>query len=211
MVAMSPIGPLDFAALHRAILEDPDDDAPRLALATWYERNGKRTRGELFRDAVFNWEVMRGPLTGPFDGRAIFRRGLVEAAVLDVETFLEHGSEIFGNHPITHVEFVDLDPGADLFGPGTWGWITGFTSPDNVDVDLVLIDHDLAVLPDLLANAVEGQDATGFVFTGKVYATKDAALEELSRTAVRVGREAAGLPPLVGMWTTITAMPGPKC
>jgi uncharacterized protein (TIGR02996 family) len=27
----------DFAALHRAILEDPDDDAPRLALADWYE------------------------------------------------------------------------------------------------------------------------------------------------------------------------------
>jgi uncharacterized protein (TIGR02996 family) len=194
----------DFAALHRSILEDPDDDGPRLSLANWYEQNGKRTRGELLRDAVVNREVMRGPLPGPFDGRAIFRRGLVEAAVLDVETFLEHVSEIFGNHPITHVEFVDLDPGADLFGPGTWGWITGFTSPDDVDVDLALIDHDLAALPDLLADAVEGQDVTGFVFTGKVYATKDAAIEELSRAAIRVGREAAGLPPLVGASITIT-------
>jgi hypothetical protein len=81
-------------------------------------------RGELLRDAVVNREVMRGPLPGPFDGRAVFRRGFVEAAVLDVETFLEPGAEIFGDHPITHVEFVDLDPEANLFGPGTWGWIS---------------------------------------------------------------------------------------
>jgi uncharacterized protein (TIGR02996 family) len=193
----------DFAALHRAILEEPDDDVPRLALADWYERNGKRTRGELLRDAVVNREVMRGPLPGPFDGRAVFRRGFVEAAILDVETLLTHIAEIFGDHPITHVEFVDLDPESDLFGTGTWGWITGFTSPDDVDVDLALTDHDLAALPDLLADAVEGWDATGPAFTGKVYATKDEAIEDLSRATVRVGREAAGLQPLAGLSTTI--------
>jgi hypothetical protein len=56
----------------------------------------------------------------------------------------------------------------------------------------------------LLADAVEGRDATGPAFTGKVYATKDEAIEELSRAAVRVGREAAGLPPLVNTSTNIT-------
>jgi uncharacterized protein (TIGR02996 family) len=189
----------DFAALHRAILEDPDDDAPRLALAAWYERNGKRTRGELLRDAVVNREIMRGPLPGPFDGRAIFRRGFVEAAILDVDTFLEHGAEIFGDHPITHVEFVDLEPAVDVFGHGTWMWITGFTFPDYVDIDLALIDHDFTGLPDVLADAVKGLDTAGPVFTGKVYGSKEEAVEELSHAAVRVGRDAAGLRPLVGM------------
>jgi hypothetical protein len=80
-----------------------------------------------------------------------------------------------------------------------------FTSPDDVDVDvdLALIDHDLAALPDLLADAVEGQEATGPAFTGKVYSTKDEAIEELSRAAVRVGREAAGLSPLPATSTVI--------
>jgi uncharacterized protein (TIGR02996 family) len=196
--------------MHRAILDDPDDDAPRLALADWYERNGKRTRGELLRDAVVYSEVMRGPLPGPFDGRAIFRRGFVEAAVLNVETFLEHGAEIFADHPITHVEFVDLDPvpnwfGLGTFGVATFGWITGKVSAnDLLDHCLILDIHERAMLPDLLADAVEGKDATGFVFTGKVYATKDGAIEELSRAAVRVGREAAGLPLLAGTPTTVT-------
>jgi hypothetical protein len=106
---------------------------------------------------------------------------------------------------VTCVEFVNLDPKADLFGPGTWGWITGFTSPDDVDVDLALIDHDSAAIPDLLADAIEGRDATGPAFTGKVYATKDEAIEELSRAAVRVGRETAGLPPLPAISTVINS------
>jgi uncharacterized protein (TIGR02996 family) len=183
----------DFVALHLAVLEGPDDDGPRLTQADWYERNGKVARAELLREDIA-W-----PSSGIYGGRAIFCRGFVEAAILNVDTFLVHGAEIFGDHPITHVEFVDLEPAADVFGPGTWGWITGFTFTDNVDIDLALIDYDFTSLPDTFADAVEGRDAAGPVFTGKVYGSKQEAVEELSGAAVRVGREAAGLGPLVGM------------
>ena len=191
--AMSP----DFAALYRAILEEPDDDAPRYALAHWYERNGKASRGESLFHAVLNRELRLGPLPGPFEGRAFFRRGFVEAVVLDLDTFLVHGAEIFSDHPITRVEFTDLDPVPDLFGLGTWGWITGFRSTEDIDVDKALIDNNFAMPPDPLTDEIEGQDGAGAMFKGKVYVTKDEALEALSRAAVRIGRAAAGLGPLV--------------
>jgi hypothetical protein len=52
------------------------------------------------------------------------------------------------------------------------------------------------LLPDPLAGEVECRDVAGPVFTGKVYATREDAVEALSWAAVRVGREAARLPPL---------------
>jgi hypothetical protein len=59
------------------------------------------------------------------------------------------------------------------------------------------------MLPEPLMDEIEGRDADGPVFTGKVYATHDNAVEALSRAAVRVGREAAGLPPLVAAPVTV--------
>ena len=197
--AMRSFLPDEFAVLHRAILENPFDDAPRYALADWYKRNGHATRGESLFRAVFNRELRLGPLPGPFGGRAIFQRGLVEVVALNLNTFLVYGAEIFSDHPITHVEFLDLDPEADLFSLGSWGWVTGQESPNDVDVDLAFIDHNVTMLPDPLADEIEGRDVTGPVFTGKVYGSKQEAVEELSGAAVRVGREAAGLGPLVGM------------
>jgi hypothetical protein len=46
--------------------------------------------------------------------------------------------------------------------------LPGSRRPDDVDVGLALIDHDLTALPDLLVDALEGRDATGPAFTGKV-------------------------------------------
>jgi uncharacterized protein (TIGR02996 family) len=189
---MSSIMPADFFALHRVILEYPDDDAPRFALVDWYLKHGHKTRADSLYRAVVNREFVRGPLSSLFHGRAIFRRGFAEAVILDLDTFISHDAEIFGNHPITRVEFADLDPVADILGLGTWGWITGFVSPDDVD-DLVFIDNDHAALPDPFADIIEGPDATGPVFTGKNYSTKEGAIEALSRAAVEIGRKAAGL------------------
>lgn len=39
-------------ALHRAIIENPDDDLPRLALADWLDENGQPERAELIRVQV---------------------------------------------------------------------------------------------------------------------------------------------------------------
>jgi uncharacterized protein (TIGR02996 family) len=196
--------PDEFAVLHRAILENPFDDAPRYALADWYKRNGQATRGESLFRAVFNRELRLGPLPGPFGGRAIFQRGLVEAVALNLNTFLVHGAEIFSDHPITHVEFLDLDPEVDLFSPGSWGWVTGQESPNEVEVDLAVIDHNVTMLPDPLADEIEGRDVTRPMFAGKVYTSKEEALEALSRAAVRIGRKTAGLPPLVEATTMVT-------
>src|SRR5262245_12048172 len=206
--AMPPFGSPDFVALHRAILDNPGADAPRFDLAEWYCRTGKRARGESLRLAVVNRESMRGPLPGPFAGQAIISRGFVEQVVLDLDTFLVHGAEIFGDHPIVRVEFSDLDPEPDLFGPGTWGWITGFAKLDEVDIDRALVEHALAMLPFPLADLIGDQAAVESAFTGKVYATKDDAVESLSRAAVRVGREEAGLPPLADVPTVVTTTPG---
>src|SRR4029079_7253372 len=71
---MSPIAPSDYVALHRAILDDPDSDAPRLALAVWDERNGKAVRGQLLRQEVKDRELVRAPLPEALDGRAVYRR-----------------------------------------------------------------------------------------------------------------------------------------
>jgi uncharacterized protein (TIGR02996 family) len=194
----------DVAVLHRAILENPFDDAPRYALADWYERNGQATRGESLFRAVFNRELRLGPLPGPFGGRAIFQRGMVEVVALNLNTFLVYGAQIFSEHPITHVEFLDLDPEVDFFGPGSWGWVTGHESPNNVDVDLAFIDDNVTMLPDQMTDEIEGREVTGPVFTGKVYTSKEDAIEALSRAAVRIGRKAAGLPPLVAAPMTVT-------
>jgi hypothetical protein len=196
--------PDEFAILNRAILENPFEDAPRYALVDWYKRNGQATRGESLFRAVFNRELRLGPLPGPFGGRAIFQRGLVEAVALNLNTFLVYGAEIFSDHPITHVEFLDLDPEVDLFSPGSWGWVTGQESPNDVDVDLAFIDHNVTRLPDQMADEIEGRDVTGPVFTGKVYTSKEDAPKALSRAAVRIGRKAAGLLPLVETPTMVT-------
>jgi hypothetical protein len=60
------------------------------------------------------------------------------------------------------------------------------------------------MLPDPLADVIEGRDVTGPVFSGKVYTSKEDSLEALSRAAVRIGRKAAGLPPLVEAPTMVT-------
>src|SRR5262245_46036036 len=39
----------DGEALFRAILDDPDDDLPRLAYADWLEENGQQPRAQLIR------------------------------------------------------------------------------------------------------------------------------------------------------------------
>ncbi len=191
--------------LRRAIVEDPADDAPRLALADWFEQNGRVVWAETIRKEVRNGVVARGPLPGPFQGRAVFRRGFVEIVTIELDPFLVHGAEIFAEQPITQVAFTDLDPEFGIFGFDTWGWITGFIETEDtvIDIDLALMEFRKALLPDPLAGELEGPEVTGDVFKGRKYGSHAAAVEALSQAAVRIGREAAGLSPLVTAPTTI--------
>jgi uncharacterized protein (TIGR02996 family) len=203
---MSPIAPSDYVALHRAILDDPDSDAPRLALAVWYERNGKAVRGQLLRQEVKDRELVRAPLPEALDGRAVYRRGFIDEIILNLDTFMDHVEELFGDHPITRVEFIDLEPVANVFGDGTWGWITGFVNHEDgeTDRDLELIQYEPGMVPEPLADALDGPDSTDpATFTGKVYSRKSEAVEALSRAAVSIGRVAAGLSRLPGKATLV--------
>jgi uncharacterized protein (TIGR02996 family) len=51
----------DYAALLRAVLEAPDDDAPRLVMADWLEDHGEPGRAEFVRVQVELARSKRGP------------------------------------------------------------------------------------------------------------------------------------------------------
>src|SRR4051794_770757 len=59
------------AALLRAIREHPDDDAPRLVLADWYEEHGDPARAEFIRAQVRLARLpARDPARAPLEARA---------------------------------------------------------------------------------------------------------------------------------------------
>jgi uncharacterized protein (TIGR02996 family) len=39
----------DEEALLRSVIDNPDDDVPRLVIADWYEENGQQERAEFIR------------------------------------------------------------------------------------------------------------------------------------------------------------------
>jgi uncharacterized protein (TIGR02996 family) len=65
-----------FAALLRAVLEAPDDDAPRLILADWHDERAaaggsdwNRARAAAIREAVGSpSRIWRSPTMNDFDG-----------------------------------------------------------------------------------------------------------------------------------------------
>jgi uncharacterized protein (TIGR02996 family) len=62
---MSPQSLDELDDLRWAVLEDPANDAARLVLADWYERNGQESRASALRSAVGNREVQFGPFPDP--------------------------------------------------------------------------------------------------------------------------------------------------
>lgn len=117
--------------LLRAVLQDPDDDGPRLAYADWLESKGD-PRGKFIRcdleiaalkrqdpsarvpAKLTSW---RGFLLGehkkawfaPFRGLADevqYRRGFVELVTLDAARFLEVGDDIFALAPVRHANLT---------------------------------------------------------------------------------------------------------
>jgi uncharacterized protein (TIGR02996 family) len=120
-------------AFLQAILEDPDDDAPRLIYADWLEERGD-PRGEFIRlqcdlarmgqgdprCPALQYQEQQllgahraewlGPLPqGTILYEPIFRRGFLEAVSLEPRTFLELGEQLFRLHPLRRLSF----PGPD--------------------------------------------------------------------------------------------------
>jgi uncharacterized protein (TIGR02996 family) len=118
-------------ALLRDIVEDPEDDAPRLVYADWLEDHGRPERAELIRAQI----ALASPPEGGAERRALrareaellekheeewvgplkqlgvragsLRRGLVEGVTLPARRFLEHGEQLLALAPVHSVKLTD--------------------------------------------------------------------------------------------------------
>jgi uncharacterized protein (TIGR02996 family) len=118
-------------AFLQAIIEDPEDDTPRLVYADWLEEHRQAERAEFIhiqcelarlpsddprrpqlktRERELLDEYKRewvGPL-GRWACAHEFRRGFVEAITVRPEAFLEHAEALFQTAPIQSVTFQDV-------------------------------------------------------------------------------------------------------
>lgn len=122
-------------AFLRAILADPDDDAPRLIYADWLDENGDSDRAEFIRlqialAAGAKGDPRRPELTrrerqllgahgrewaAPVAGKGLswtFRRGFIEGVNVAAPTFLSRAADLFAAAPIRHVRLVSIGPNA---------------------------------------------------------------------------------------------------
>jgi len=123
--------------LVRAVIADPDADAPREAFATWGVDNGD-PQAELARIQLAEAHERRAG--SELDARRLnaqafdliaqhrnmwarkvleialqpqFFRGFVEVVVIDVPTFLARASELYDVAPIRSIQFLDAGPHID--------------------------------------------------------------------------------------------------
>jgi uncharacterized protein (TIGR02996 family) len=114
----------------QAIVENPEDDTPRLIYADWLDEHGQPAHAEFIRAQCAlaqlpeeddrRWELAaRERLllwqhgkhwTGPLRGlvrRWRFRRGFIEEVALPAGRFLEHAAELFRLAPVRRVRLTD--------------------------------------------------------------------------------------------------------
>jgi uncharacterized protein (TIGR02996 family) len=115
----------------RAVLDQPDDDAPRLAYANLMDQRGD-VRGafirlelqaanwdpptaESLREGPADWLLLKNEsdwtksLKGIVEGHA-FYRGFVSWISLSAGVFLEKAATILAEYPIQHISFSDAKP-----------------------------------------------------------------------------------------------------
>jgi uncharacterized protein (TIGR02996 family) len=117
---------IDEDALLRAVIADPDDDAPRLIYADWLDEQGECERAEFIRVQIalvgmpmnderrpelrrherrllrrFGkvWTGLLRPLVWGYG----FRRGFVESITCNAEDFVSRGGDLFSVAPIQHL------------------------------------------------------------------------------------------------------------
>jgi uncharacterized protein (TIGR02996 family) len=116
-------------AFLQAIVENPDDDTPRLVYADWLDEHGQPDRAEFIRLQVrLSGGAARGAdrlrrrerkllvahekeWSAPLHGivrRAGFRRGFPERVTLTAQDFLEHGDTLFRRAPVRHLILTEV-------------------------------------------------------------------------------------------------------
>ncbi|HEX5273253.1 MAG TPA: TIGR02996 domain-containing protein, partial [Gemmataceae bacterium] len=122
----------DEEALLRAVIADPDDDAPRLIYADWLDEQGKADRAEFIRvqcalqaappgdprrPAWLDREVaLLNDREDEWLGRLrwlfylwAFRRGFLEEVTLKAPTFLDNAAALFRAAPVRLVRLLKTD------------------------------------------------------------------------------------------------------
>ncbi len=118
-------------ALLRAVLADPEDDAPRLIYADWLDEHGQSARAEFIRVQVALARLAeddpgrtdlsrrerallaahRTAWAAPLDGAALswtFRRGFIEEVALAAANFLRRGDRLFAVAPVRGVRLYHV-------------------------------------------------------------------------------------------------------
>jgi uncharacterized protein (TIGR02996 family) len=116
----------DEDALLRAVIAEPDDDAPRLIYADWLDEHGDSERAEFIRVQIALVGMLKndarrpelqrhqrrllrrcGPIWAeplrPLVRQYAFRRGFVESIVCYANEFVIRGEDLFSIAPIRHL------------------------------------------------------------------------------------------------------------
>jgi uncharacterized protein (TIGR02996 family) len=112
-------------AFLQDVLEHPEDDTPRLVYADWLEEHGLPERAEFIRVQCELAKLPEGdPRAKPLAARErvllarhaggrlgglrhpLFRRGFLESARVNAQTFVAHADALFRLGPLRHVDFV---------------------------------------------------------------------------------------------------------
>src|SRR6266511_6221714 len=128
-------------AFLQAVLDEPDDDAPRLIYADWLEERGD-PRGEFIRvqcalarlppddprrpelrareQALLaeHRDAWLAPIRELADGDGKFHRGFVEQVTLDARAFLDRAEKLFARAPVQRLQLY----GGENIGPALAGW-----------------------------------------------------------------------------------------
>jgi uncharacterized protein (TIGR02996 family) len=121
----------DQDAFLRTIIENPDDDTPRLVFADWLEENGDPERAEFIRlqiqsDPILVWDARMFSMMDrigdlqrrhesrwrpklPVEWPVIFRRGFAEGLTMTANEFHANTEMLFRIMPFLRVRFSDFD------------------------------------------------------------------------------------------------------
>jgi uncharacterized protein (TIGR02996 family) len=132
----------------RRIIENPDDDAPRLVYADWLDEHDDPDRARLIRDMFRSSPPYRvhalfpdlprsfriawadGPYVGPcprWPAGAILRKGFVEEVSVTMRQWMRFGPALALQHPVRHVHLIHRDPvyvpaNTQIGMGGVWRW-----------------------------------------------------------------------------------------
>jgi|SRR5262245_285412 len=196
---MSDFGP----DLLRAVLEAPDDDAPRLVYADWLDEHGDPKRAELIRlevelarlDAARDAGGLSTAEESEYDrrlrrlfdlwwnhpvawfghaGRYEVHRGFLHRIRMSISSFFDLAAAVFAVHPITHVDLWGVGLHPEGTPPELWATVSSRW-------------RDTPAWPlELFPGAADRQEYR--------FESYEEAEGVLSRAAVAYGRRVAGLP-----------------